>query len=176
MSFFTDEEFDLDVYDDENILLDEDFLNQPIDAGLEIGPEGEVVQLEATFEQGLQKRIDIGELDPRNPRDKPLIEIGKEMDFLELARDYIQDFLLILRSKQDDELVILPFLNPRYVANAKVYLDSVKGKWKPESIRKYIMQKNKWYRTTREGQLDNFPYLNANDFFRYIKIDEKILN
>ena len=132
--------------------------------------------MEATFEQGLQQRIDIGELDPRNPKDKPLIQIGQEMEYLGLARDYIQDFLMSLRAKQDDTLVALPFLNSRYVANAKVYLDEVEGKVTPKSMEDYIKRKNKEYKESRESQGDSFPYLDKVDFYRYVKIDQKILN
>ena len=181
MSSFTDEEVlledDFEFSDQGPILLDEDFLDRPIDVGIDIGQEGEVVQeMEATFEQGLQERIDIGDLDPRNPRDKPLIQIGQEMEYLGLVRDYIQDFLMNLRSKQDDTLMALPFLNSRYVANAKVYLDEVQGKVTPKSIEDYIKRKNKDYKESRESQGDNFPYLDKVDFYRYVKIDQKILN
>ena len=176
-SFNIDNDFEFDYSDDENILLDEAFLNEPIDTGLDVGEDGEVMQeMEATFEQGLQQRIDIGDLDPRNPRDKPLIQIGQEMDLLGLARDYIQDFLMKLRQKQDDDLMVLPFLNARYVANAKIYLDEVKGKSSPESIKTYIKTRNEEYKQTREGHSDEFPYLDAADFYRYIKIDENVFN
>jgi hypothetical protein len=182
MSSFIEDDFDFDdigegFSDDGPVLIDEDFLNRPIDVGLEVDEEGEVVQqMEATFEQGLQQRIDIGELDPRNPKDKPLIQIGQEMEYLGLARDYIQDFLMSLRAKQDDTLVALPFLNSRYVANAKVYLDEVEGKVTPKSMEDYIKRKNKEYRESRESQGDSFSYLDKVDFYRYIKIDQKILN
>lgn len=179
---FTDEslnrsELEFEFSDDGPILIDEAFLQGPIDVGLEVDEEGEVQQqFEATFEQGLQERIDIGDLDPRNSKDKPLIQIGQELDYLGISRDYIQDFLLSLRSKQDDALVALPFLNSRYVANAKVYLDEVGGKVTPETLVSYIEKRNKEYKDSRESQGDSFPYLDKVDFYRYIQIDKKILN
>lgn len=161
---FDDDNFE---FSDEHFVADDDFFNRPIDAGLEIDNEGQVEQqFEATFEQELQQKIDIGELDPRNARDKPLIQIGQEMELIGLSRDYIQTFLLELRAKQDDTLLALPFLNARYVANAKVYLDEVDGKVTPKSIEDYIKRRN---REIEDLNLDK------NDFYRYVKIDQKIL-
>jgi len=174
-----EDEFGFDNFDDEeNILLDTDFLERPIDVGIDMDEEGEVQQqLETTFEQDLQQRIDIGTLDPYNPKDKPLIQIGTELDFIGLSRDYIQDFLLVLRAKQEQgKLDVLQFLNARYVANAKVYLDETDGKVDEASLTDYVNRRNMEYEKTREGEADNFPYLDKIDFYRYIKIDQTILN
>lgn len=197
MSSFIDDEDEYGFeFSDENVLVDEEFLQRPIDVGLEIGEEGEVVQeMEATFQEGLQKEIDIGELDPRNPKDKPLILIGQEMRYLNISEKSINDFLMGLRARQDDTLLALPYLNARYVTNAKVYLDeeaekadqNKRKKLKkgdkgylehntPKTMQAYIKRKNNEYKGRRESQGDPFPYLDKIDFYRYIKIDEKIFN
>jgi len=162
-------------------VIDEDFFQNPViedEEGIEIGEGGEVVQMQANYQEGLQEKIDIGELDPRKEEDKPLIEISKELNFLNLDGNYISQFLLKLRSKQREKrpLYILPFLNAKYVANAHLYLDTAKGEWSSKTMQKYIKEKNEWYKTTREGRVDSYPYLNATDFFRYVLIDEKYLN
>lgn len=176
---YNDNDFEEENFYNDNILLDEGFLNRPIedtDRGTP-PPEDEVIEQEfgVNFREGMEKEIDMLKLDPRKEQDKPLVEISKEMEYMGLARDYIIGFLMNLRNMQtENNFKALPFLNARYLSNAYVFVASG-GKTNEESIKAYISDKNEWYKTLREGKLDKYPYLDQTDFYRYVLIVEKFV-
>lgn len=171
MSYY--DEFDNDEFIlEEGQYFQEDFPDFKDDVEENSEDAAESIEIfQQNFKEGQEKAIDNQNLDPRNEKDKPYVAISKELDFLELDRPFIESLLQTLRVLEEEkDFKSFPFLNPRYLANAYIYL-STGVKVNEDSMKEYIKDKNNWYKT--KNKVDEFPYLEQPDFYRYVVINQE---
>jgi len=123
--------------------------------------EMEEQQFGVTYADTQRTQVAGEELNARSQKDKPFILLRDELMKLGLESKYIDDTIKELRDS-----TLFPFLNGVYVANVKYFMTSGQ-KTTPESIKKWVTEANKQF---------GDDYLDLVDFYRYIKIGEKLFN
>lgn len=126
------------------------------------GFQMEEQRFEATFAEMRDKQVIGEELNPRSQKDKPFIILRDELiKLLGQESRHINDTIVQLRESK-----LFPFLNAVYVANVKHFILSGQ-KPTPANISKWVTDANRQFGS---------EYLNLTDFYRYIKIGEKLFN
>lgn len=157
MDFINDDINDMDFREEV-----QDFQDEAQSGSAKSGEEAfqeDEPQFEATFAEMQNKQVFGEALDARSQKDKPFIVLREA--FLQLGQEstFIEKVFAELRQSKT-----FPFLNAIYVANARLFLKEHKL-YSSKNIETWVKNQN-----SRFGE----TYLEITDFFRYVKIGEKL--